>query len=169
MLLIVEDNPETVTRTTLSRTPRSPVYLCLRHPLSLSRNGGAIDLDFSDVHEAAPPMSAARQQVGEADLVHAAQVRFLDPGSARDDALDVERQPADRRNRELALQKQCRVGGGQALAVVADEPRSVRELQHRADNVEARRAGDPADPRKPGKVDIAGPVAQRGGHAGHAD
>src|SRR5688572_27595688 len=106
MLLIVEDNPETVTRTTLSRTSLATPAVGAPVVLSLSTYAGAIDLDLPDVHEAAPPVAAARQEVGEADLVNATEVRRLDPGAARHHAIDVESEPAHRRQRELAFEKE---------------------------------------------------------------
>ena len=51
----------------------------------------------------------------------------------------------------------------------ADEPVAVRELDHRAHDVEPRRACHPADLRAPREVDVARTVAQRRGDCGVAD
>src|SRR5215208_1540769 len=51
-------------------------------------------LDASDVHETSPPMAAAGQQIGEANLVNLAQIRLLHIRLAtRHHTRDVERQP----------------------------------------------------------------------------
>ena len=81
--------------------------------LPLDRN--SIDVNPSDVDEAAPAMAASGHQIGEPDLVHLAQVRLLDPaagfrrllslGVNRRDGVDVEPQPADRRDGELRLDR----------------------------------------------------------------
>src|SRR5436190_13601777 len=77
--------------------------------LALDRT--SIHVNPSDVDEAAPAMSASRHQIGEADLVHLAQIGLLDPASDLRrllplgvhgrDRRDVEPQPANRRDREL--------------------------------------------------------------------
>src|SRR4051812_46367340 len=48
---------------------------------SLPFDRAPIHVNPSDVDEAAPAMTAARHQVGEADFVHLAQVGFLHPAS----------------------------------------------------------------------------------------
>src|SRR5207247_484493 len=58
-------------------------------------------------------------------------------------------------------------GGAVAVGVIADEPRAVRELEHRADPVEARRTHRPPDLRAVGQIEIARLVAEgRGDWAG---
>src|SRR2546423_1166209 len=74
--------------------------------LTLDRT--SIHVNPSDVHEAAPPVSASRHQIREADFVDLAQVRLLDPaadlrrflpvGVDRRHRIDVELQPANRRD-----------------------------------------------------------------------
>ena len=50
-------------------------------------------------------MAAAGQEIRETDLVDLTQVRFLDPRlTSSDDTRDVEREPADRSDRELGLE-----------------------------------------------------------------
>src|SRR6185295_18718050 len=107
--------------------------------LALDRT--SIYVNPSDVYEATPAMSASGHQIGEADLVHLAQVGFLDPatslrrllplGMHGRDRRDVELQPADRCDRELGLDEVFRVAV--AVRVVTDEPCAVGELDHRAD------------------------------------
>src|SRR5688572_6617756 len=89
----------------------------------------SVDLDSCHVHEAAPSMAAAGQEIRETDLVHLTQVRFLDPRlTSSDDARDVEREPADRGDRELGLEEQRRIARRCAFTVVANEPRAIRKL-----------------------------------------
>src|SRR5262245_45837309 len=86
-------------------------------PLALDRT--SIHVNPSDVYEATPPVSASRHQIGEADLVHFAQVRLLDPPSGFRrflplrvdcrDGRDVELQPADRGDRKLRLDEVFRI------------------------------------------------------------
>src|SRR5437763_16819601 len=74
--------------------------------LTLDRT--SIHVNPSDVDEAAPSVSAAGHQIGEANLVDLAQVRLLHPSSGlrrllplgvnRRDRRDVELQPTDGRD-----------------------------------------------------------------------
>src|SRR6185503_2403568 len=95
-------------------------------------------LEPCDVDEAAPPVSAAREQIRKADLVDLAQVRLLDVTlSARDDASDVEREPAHVGDRKLGFEKQRGVRRVRTLTVVADEPSTVGQLHQRTHDMEA--------------------------------
>jgi hypothetical protein len=112
-------------------------------------------------------VTAARHQVDEADLVHLAQVRTFDDGAGGDDALDVELEPVDVSHVEFADQPVSR----RAVGPIADEPRAVGELHDRANLVESRRLGGPADARQAGEVGVIGLVpegqsAGRGAQAG---
>src|SRR5262249_35078556 len=138
--------------------PYFPQTQCLTRELSLA--GVSVDLDATHVHVAAGAVPAAGHQVGETDLVDLREIRVLDPVAYRDDAIDVELEPAHVGNRDVVLGE---VAGGPG-GVVAHEPRAVRELEYRANLMEARRAHDPADLReRVREVDEAVTVAQRGG------
>src|SRR4051812_18498980 len=72
---------------------------------SLAFDRTSIYVNPSDVYETRPPVSASRHQVREANLVHLAQVRLLDPAADlrrllpvcvnRCHRIDVEPQPSD--------------------------------------------------------------------------
>ena len=92
-------------------------------------------------------MAAAGVEVGEADLVDLAQVG-LRPGSPRGHHVrNVERQ---QRTEVRASSDRGTTASSTRAAVgeIADEP-AVSELHHRAHDVEARRARNPADVRDP--------------------
>src|ERR1700732_3590910 len=105
--------------------------------LALDRS--AVDLDAADIDVPTGAMSAAGQQIGEADGVHLGQVGMLDPRPERDDARDVELEPAKIGRRDLALVEV----GLKARRPIADEPRPVGQLDHRPRLVEAGRAHPP--------------------------
>src|SRR5215831_1812549 len=52
-----------------------------RNEKRLTLDGTSIHVNPSDVYEASPAMTAARHQIGEADLVDLAQIRILHPAS----------------------------------------------------------------------------------------
>ena len=62
-------------------------------------------------------MAASGEQIHEPDFVHLAQVRFVDDVPLRDNRVDVEPQPADVGEREIALQPV----DGRSVGVIADE------------------------------------------------
>src|SRR5207248_5041790 len=125
-------DPASVTRDTNTSSRRSPLDRLRKH------------VDGRDVDPSAWPVAAARREIDESDLVHFAQVRLLDDRALRDDGVDVEAQPADVGERELALQPVDR----RSVGVIADEPRAVGELDDRPDHMESRRLRHPADARE---------------------
>ena len=68
-------------------------------------------------------MAAAGHQVGKTDLDDLAEIRMLDPSADRNNAIDVELEPAYVRNRDIGLVEVC---SGSRRAV-ADEPGTVCE------------------------------------------
>ena len=106
-------------------------------------------------------MAAAGQEIRETDLVHLTQVRFLDPRlTSSDDTRDVEREPANRGDRELGLEEQRRIARRRAFTVVANEPRAIRKLHHGPHYVKARHAGHPLDSSETCQIDVAVLVAK---------
>ena len=117
------------------------------------------DLDRRDIDPPAGTVAASRQQIDEADLVDLAQVRLVDEVALGDDGVDVEPQPADVGERELALQPIA----GRPVGVIADQPRAVRELDDRPDLVKARDLRDPSNAGEAGQVAVVVLVAERDG------
>jgi len=119
------------------------------------------------VGPAAGTVAAAWYQVDEADLVDFAQVRTLDNVAGRDDALDIELEPVDVGDVEFSCQP---VSGG-AVGSITNQPGAVRQLDDRANLVEAGGLGVPADARETGEVGIVrlvleGNGSRRRAHAG---
>src|SRR5438552_15177842 len=143
----------------------------------LTLDGISIHVNPSDVDEPAPAVAASRHEIRESDFIHSAQVRFLDPASGfrrllalgmhGRDGVDVEPQPADRGDGKLRLDEVLR--RAVAVRVIADEPRAVRELQHRPHDMKSRRTRLPADLRASREVDVVVFVAQRRRHRSVAD
>src|SRR5205814_715904 len=115
------------------------------------------DFDCRDIDPAAGSVAAAGEQIDEADLVDLAQIRLVDEVALRDHRVDVEAQPANIRQRDVALQPVRR----RAVSVIADEPRAVRQLDDRSHLMEARHLRRPADASEPGEIGEVGLVAQR--------
>src|SRR5262249_56211317 len=84
----------------------------------------AEDVDRGDVDPPSRTVAAAGHEVHEPDLVDLAQIRFLDDGALGDDGGDVEPQPANLGDEEVALQPVER----RAIGVIADQPRAISEL-----------------------------------------
>src|SRR6185503_16069086 len=61
----------------------------------------AVDLDACHVRVSAGAVPAAREEVGEADLVDLAQVGVRNPAAHRYHAIDVELQPTHVRDRDV--------------------------------------------------------------------
>src|SRR5258708_3634579 len=103
------------------------VQLALNRGVALNRF--AVDLDAANVRPAAGAVAAAGHQVREADLVHLAEIRMLDPLAVGrlDDLLDIELAPADVGERDFFLMPV----DAETVGVIADEPGSIGQLYDR--------------------------------------
>src|SRR3954470_4962432 len=87
----------------------------------------AVDLDAADIDVAARSVPASRHEIGKADLIDLTEIGMLDPCADRHDARDVEFQPADISDRDVAqVEVRLRTRG-----MIADEPGTICELHDR--------------------------------------
>src|SRR5207248_5765962 len=113
-----------------------------------SRNRFTVHFDPVDSRTATRPVAGAPHQVGEANLLHAAKVWIIHPVAVAtfDDIFDVQTPPAHVNELDFRFHPI----GGEAGALVADEPRSVGELHNRMKVMKPADPGAPADRRHSG-------------------